>query len=66
MSTKRKVYDYLSEHKSEYISGSFMAGELGISRNAVWKAIKALEKEGVKIDAISNKGYCLVDRKSVV
>ncbi len=60
MSTKDKVLALLEKNKGIYISGSKMADELGVSRNAVWKVIKQLEKEGFKIDAITNKGYSLL------
>jgi len=59
MSTKETVYNYLVNHKNEYISGSKLAKELGVSRNAIWKAIKSLEMEGVSFSAVPNKGYMI-------
>ncbi len=59
MSVKDKVLNELEINKGEYISGGDLSKTLGVSRNAVWKAIKSLEKEGYSIDAIPNKGYCL-------
>lgn len=59
MSTRDAVLDVLERRRGEYVSGAALAKELGISRNAVWKAIKILEAEGYSIDAVRNKGYSL-------
>ena len=59
MSSKDKILEFLEENKESYTSGEAMAAALGLSRNAVWKAINDLRKLGYKIDAISNKGYRL-------
>lgn len=45
--------------KNDYISGEELADKFGKSRAAVWKAVKALQKEGCKISAVTNKGYLL-------
>ena len=42
------------------VSGQRLADELGISRSAVWKYVRALEKEGFVIRAVPNVGYRLV------
>ena len=59
MSVKDEVLKKLEEHKGDYISGGELSTALGVSRNAIWKSIKSLEKNGYQIDAIPNKGYCL-------
>lgn len=59
MSIKDEVLKELESHKGAYISGGDLASSLGVSRNAIWKSIKSLEKKGYIIDAIPNKGYCL-------
>ncbi|MGI6069734.1 MAG: biotin--[acetyl-CoA-carboxylase] ligase [Blautia sp.] len=59
MSAKKQVFEYLVENKGDYVSGSQIAGELGVSRNTIWKAVKALQEEGYAIDAVSNRGYSL-------
>lgn len=41
-------------------SGTELAGRLGISRTAVWKAVRALECRGIEIAALSGKGYRVV------
>ena len=38
-----------------------MCKELGVSRTAVWKCMNQLKEEGYTIEAISNKGYRLVE-----
>ena len=57
--TKEQVLAILEQHRGESISGAYMAEQLTLSRNAVWKAVKELEKEGYRIQAAANKGYCL-------
>lgn len=42
-----------------YLSGQALSAELGISRNAVWKHIRALREQGYVIHSMTNKGYCL-------
>ena len=59
MSVKDEVLKQLEYHKGEYISGGELSETLGVSRNAIWKAIKSLEKNGYRIDAIPNRGYRL-------
>ena len=49
----------LENNRSEYISGQMLAGRYGVSRNAVWKAINTLKKEGYQIDSVTNRGYVL-------
>ena len=45
-----------------YVSGQELCEQYGVSRTAVWKAIKQLEKDGYTIEAITNKGYRLIER----
>lgn len=59
MDVKQKVLFYLEKNKGESVSGAKIAREIGVSRTAVWKAIKSLEKSGYNICASTNKGYCL-------
>ena len=59
MTIKEKVLSFLEKNRGQHISGAKIADELGVSRNAVWKSIKQLEKEGYDIKAVTNKGYCL-------
>lgn len=59
MSSKYKVLELLEKNKNTYISGEAIASSLGISRNAIWKAINELRKQGYVIEAANKKGYRL-------
>ena len=59
MDTKKQVLQHLESNKGSFVSGDRLAGNLGLSRTAVWKAINGLRKEGHKIKAHSGKGYIL-------
>ena len=41
------------------MSGAVLAGELDISRQAVWKHIQTLRQTGLEIEAGDGSGYCL-------
>lgn len=55
MSIKSELLKALADGK--YVSGAALAEGLGVSRNAVWKAVKALETEGFVIESSTAKGY---------
>ncbi|HEY4338596.1 MAG TPA: biotin--[acetyl-CoA-carboxylase] ligase [Steroidobacteraceae bacterium] len=40
-------------------SGAQLAAQLGVSRNAIWKAVGILKEHGVIIHAVRNRGYRL-------
>lgn len=44
---------------SGYISGETISSQLGVSRAAIWKHIKALREDGYEIESVTNKGYRL-------
>lgn len=56
-STRNKLIELLEKNENDYISGQILSDKLDISRNAVWKHMKELEKDGYLIDAKRNKGY---------
>lgn len=56
---RAKILTLLRE-RGDYVSGQELCDRFGVSRTAVWKAIGQLKKEGYGIDAVRNKGYCLV------
>lgn len=58
MTTKKQVLSLFENKRGQNISGEHIAEQLGVSRNAVWKAVKELEKDGYRINAVTNKGYC--------
>ena len=47
-----------------FLSGTQLAQQLGVSRNAVWKAVQTLQKEGVPMQAVSNRGYAIPPAKA--
>lgn len=59
MSVKEALLKTLAENKESYSSGAALAGKLGVSRNAVWKAVKSLEADGYSIESVTSKGYRL-------
>lgn len=63
MENTRKLLIDLLEHRSDqYTSGQLLSEKLNISRAAVWKHMKELEKDGYVIEAISGKGYQIVSK----
>ena len=58
MSTKNDVLSALMGQEQP-VSGEWLARKLGVSRNAVWKAVKQLRQEGYDIAARTNLGYQL-------
>lgn len=60
MKTKEKVLNLLKSNSNSYVSGQEIAESLFMTRAAVWKAIKALREDGHEIEAVNNKGYCLI------
>jgi len=66
MSTKKHILALLESKRGQSISGEYISKQLNISRNAVWKAINELKKDGYKIDAATNKGYCLCEDNDIL
>lgn len=56
---KDQVLEQLNQ-SSDFQSGQGLADALGVSRNAVWKAIRALQEEGYEIESRTNLGYRLI------
>ncbi len=59
MAVKDELLRELESRRDQALSGQDLARRLGVSRNAVWKAVTALRREGYVIQAAANKGYCL-------
>lgn len=62
---KQKILALLKSTQG-YISGQELCERFGVSRTAVWKAIKQLQTEGYQIEAVNNKGYHLVGTADVM
>jgi BirA family biotin operon repressor/biotin-[acetyl-CoA-carboxylase] ligase len=48
------------------VSGAELAAAMGVSRTAVWKHIRALERKGYGIEAVPSKGYRLTSQPDVI
>ena len=59
MKLKERILSRLEEAGGEYVSGEELAKECGVSRNAVWKAVRSLANEGFCIASVKNRGYAL-------
>lgn len=59
---KEEILKKLREAQ-DYVSGQELCEYYGVSRTAVWKAIRQLEKDGYEIEALNNKGYRLGNKE---
>lgn len=66
MTTREKLIELLEQNEEGFISGNRIAESLGISRTAIWKAIRQLENEGYSIEAVTSKGYRLSPHNDVL
>ncbi|MGN0073623.1 MAG: biotin--[acetyl-CoA-carboxylase] ligase [Coriobacteriales bacterium] len=66
MGLKDDVLACLEQGKGAFLSGEALAQQLGVSRNAVWKAIKSLEAQGYTIEGVTKKGYRLASNCSIL
>jgi BirA family biotin operon repressor/biotin-[acetyl-CoA-carboxylase] ligase len=66
----KRVYRLLSD--GHFHSGTKLAADCRVSRNAIWKAIAALRALGVTVHAVPNRGYrlpaatALLERERIV
>jgi len=54
---KEKILLELEQNRGKALSGQFLADKFGVSRNAVWKAVNSIKKDGYDILSSTNKGY---------
>ena len=66
MNLAEKIYQKLDSCRGKSVSGAEFAREFGVSRNAVWKAVKQLRTDGIKITAVTNRGYTLEESNNVL
>lgn len=57
--TKDFVLKELEANRGEFIRGEELGKALGISRAAIWRAIKTLQDRGYDIECRTNRGYSL-------
>ena len=63
---KTKLLRLLNDKRGEFVSGESIAETFGVTRAAVWKAIDSLRKDGHVIEAVTNKGYRLVNQSDAL
>lgn len=56
---REEIFKLLYEAGDGYVSGEQISEQLGVTRAAVWKHIKALEDEGYTVEAVRRLGYRL-------
>ncbi|MFB4169197.1 biotin--[acetyl-CoA-carboxylase] ligase [Virgibacillus sp. JSM 102003] len=59
-STRNRLIELLETSDKQFVSGQLLSEKLKISRSAIWKHMKELEKDGYHIEGISRKGYRIV------
>lgn len=57
---KTRILQVLRQNQEKYVSGQELCEQFGVSRTAVWKAVKQLKEAGYEIAAVQNRGYRLV------
>lgn len=62
---KEEILGYLKEQK-DFRSGEEISKKLGVTRAAVWKAIKKLQADGYRITSSTKKGYKLIESPNLV
>lgn len=66
MATKERLLALLEENRGAPLSGEALARQLGVSRSAIWKAVRELQGQGHSIKAVQNKGYTLRPESDVL
>jgi BirA family biotin operon repressor/biotin-[acetyl-CoA-carboxylase] ligase len=66
MQLKHQVLKILEENRGTSVNGARLADELFVTRSSIWKAVKSLQKDGYRIEAVTNKGYCLLSDNDIV
>lgn len=62
---KSEILKLLRESEG-YVSGQQICRQLGVSRTAVWKAVRKLQEEGYQVEAVRNKGYRILYSPDVI
>ena len=62
---KAEILNLLKETK-DFVSGQELCEHFQVSRTAIWKAVRQLEEEGYRIEAVRNRGYRLVGKPNAV
>lgn len=66
MSVKQELLAVLENNRGKFVSGAELAKSISVSRNAVWKAVRALIDDGYEILSAQGRGYCLTDSNDIL
>ncbi len=66
MSTRTDLLALLRNNTGVYLSGQKIGQELKVSRNAIWKAMNQLRKEGYDIESKPSIGYMLKTQENLL
>ena len=66
MQLKESILHELLQADGGYCSGASLAKAFGCSRTAVWKAIEQLKADGCQINAVTNRGYKLIEAPDIL
>lgn len=59
---KDEVLAILRKNPEEFVSGQVISERLGVTRAAVWKAVRQLERDGYGVESLPSQGYKLTVR----
>lgn len=59
MRVKESVLAALLSAQGAFVSGGDLAAKLGVSRNAVWKAVRSLQADGYEVQSVTGRGHSL-------
>ncbi len=60
MDSRTRILELFRRREGRFVSGEEISRSLGVSRTAVWKQIRSLRDIGYDIEAVTSKGYRLV------
>ena len=66
MKTDKSDILALLRNSKDYVSGQQLCTQFSVSRTAVWKAINQLKEDGYQIEAVSHKGYRLLESPDIL
>jgi BirA family biotin operon repressor/biotin-[acetyl-CoA-carboxylase] ligase len=66
LTVKNLVLARLEKMRGKLVSGVELARESGVSRNAVWKAVRELRKAGYRIESRRNGGYRMEEDNDIL
>jgi len=56
----------LLKQSGDFLSGETLSQQLGVTRAAIWKAVKSLQQDGYPIKAVTNRGYQLTGQADIL